>query len=277
MFYSILIEAALLATGICSVEGLTVNRILELVFPLQMEHYWFITAYVTLYILVPVLGAGVKYLSKAQHKWVIVGLLLVFSVPKTIIPIEIPIDRYGYDFGWFIGLFLIASYIRLHGICGFSRKRTAFAIYLAAVFGIWGISVVCAVLSRNGLPLVYMMDMVYCYNHLLVLVASIALFYVFKYIRIPRGTVSNIICKISSYTLGVYLLHENLSVRTQWQFWAGIESVRDGLGIFPHMFVTVIAVLIAGVMVDYVRECIFKAVIRIWKKIFAGKTAESKI
>jgi len=274
MFYSVGVPLVCLILGTGEVEQWGLYDWVNVLFPVQMEHYWFVTAYIILYILMPVLSAGVKHLSKTQHEWVIAGLLLVFSIPKTIIPIYIPIDRYGYDFGWFICLFLIAAYIRLYGIPVFNRKRTSFAIYLAAVFGIWGISIVCAILSRKGLPLTYMMDMTYCYNHLLVLVASVALFYVFKYVKVPQGMVSNILCKISFYTLGVYLLHENLAVRTKWQFWAGIESVRDGFRIFPHMFITVIAVFIAGVVVDYVRECIFKTVTQVWKTIFAGKIAE---
>ena len=276
IFYSAGVPMVCLLLGIEEVKQWGLYDWVNVLIPVQMEHYWFITAYVVLYLFVPVLSAGVKHLSKTQHEWLIAGLLLVFSVPKTIIPIYIPTDRYGYDFGWFLCLFLIAAYIRLYGISVFDRKRISFVIYLGAILGIWGISIVCALLSRKGLPLTYMMDMTYCYNHLLVLAASVALFYTFKYIRISQGTVSNIICKISSYTLGVYLLHENLAVRTRWQFWAGIENVRDGFGIFPHMLVTVIAVFAAGVVVDYVRDCIFKAVIQMWKRIFAGKAAEHK-
>ena len=103
-----------------------------------------------------------------------------------------------------------------------------------------------------------------------------ALFYVFRYVKIPQGKVSNFICKISSYSLGVYLLHENLAVRTQWQFWMGIEQVKSGFGIIPHMLLTVFAVFAAGVMVDFVRECIFKVVQRVWKHVFAGRIAGAK-
>ena len=98
--------------------------------------------------------------------------------------------------------------------------------------------------------------------------------YVFRYIRIPEGRISTLICKVSPYTLGVYLLHENLAIRTRWQLWAGIEKVRDSFWIFPHMIVTVAAVFIAGVMIDFVRDCIFKFFIRTWKQAFAGKTAK---
>lgn len=276
IFYSLGVPVVCLCLGIGEVEQWGLYDWVNVLFPVQMEHYWFVTAYVILYIMVPVLSEGVKKLSKKQHGWLIIGLLLIFSLPKTVLPILIPIDRYGYDFGWFICLFLIAAYIRLHGISIFERKINSFGIYFASVMGIWGISMVCAILSRKGLPLTYMMDMTYCYNHILVLIAAVGLFYGFKYLRIPEGMISKIICKVSPYTLGVYLLHENLAVRTRWQFWAGVEKVRGEFGIFPYMIVTVIAVFVAGIMVDYVRHCIFEVVIRVWKSIFAGKIAESK-
>lgn len=276
LFYSIGVPVVCLCLGMGDVEQWGMYDWINVFLPVQMEHYWFITAYVVLYLLIPVLNAGVKHMTKKQHQLVIAGLLLVFSIPKTIIPIYIPIDRYGYDFGWFICLFMIAAYIRMYGLMFFDRKTKSLAVYFIAVFGIWGISVVCGVLSRKGLPLAYMMDMAYCYNHLLVLIASVALFYVFRFIQVPQGKVSDIICKISSYTLGVYLLHENLAVRTKWQFWAGIENVRNEFEIIPHMIITVLGVFVAGVVVDFARESIFKFVKRIWKKVFAGRIAKAR-
>ena len=271
LFYSIGVPLVCLALGIGEVPQWGLYDWINVIFPVQMEHYWFITAYMILYLVIPVLSTGVKHMTQKQHQMVIIGLLMIFSLPKTVLPILIPTDRYGYDFGWFLCLFMIASYIRLYGISFFNNKRKSFVVYFAAVAGIWTISLLCGVFSRKGLPLEYMMDMCYCYNHILVLIASVALFYAFSYIRIPQGKVSDIICKISSYTLGVYLLHENLAVRTQWQYWAGIEKVRDGFGIFLHMMITVIIVFAAGIMVDFFRECVFKFVQRSWKHVFGKK------
>lgn len=274
LFYSIGVPAVCFFLGMDEIKQWGLYDWINVLFPIQMEHYWFMTAYMVMYLFVPMLSRGVKHLTKKQHELLITGLLLIFSIPKTIIPIYIPTDKYGYDFGWFMCLFMIASYIRLYGISFFNHKNKAAAVYIGSVLGVWGISVVCGTLSRKGLPLVYMMDMAYCYNHLLVLIASIALFYAFKFVEIPQGRVYGIICKISPYTLGVYLLHENLAVRTKWQFWAGIEQVRNGIEIVPHMIITVLAVFLAGIIVDFVRDCIFKAVIKIGKGVFAKRIAK---
>lgn len=278
MFYSLGVPVVCLALGLGEVKQWGLYDWINVLFPVQMEHYWFITAYVVLYLFVPALSAGVKKITKKQHQLMIAGLLLVFSIPKSILPIGIPTDRFGYDFGWFLCLFMIASYIRRYNIPFFCNKRRGFAVYILAVMGIWGISFLCAVLSRKGLPLTYAMEMPYCYNHILVMVASVALFFVFRYIQIPQGRLSNVICKISSYSLGVYLLHENLAVRTEWQLWMGIEQVRGGFGIFPHMLLAVFTVFVVGIMVDFVRDCIFKVVQRSCKRAFERRvtTIEKK-
>ena len=274
LVYSVGVPVVCLLLGMEEIREWGIYDWINVIFPVQMEHYWFITAYVVMYLLVPVLSAGVKHMNQKQHLWVIVGLLCVFSLPKSILPIYIPTDRYGYDFGWFVCLFLIAAYLRLYGISWLNQKRKAFAIYAIGILGIWCISVVCGFLARKGMPLAYMMDMAYCYNHLLVLIASVALFMGFLQVEMSSGKLTNIIHRVAPYTLGVYLLHENLALRTKWQFWAGVEAVRDTWSVMPHMIFTAIAVFIAGVMVDVVRACLFKSIEKTYKKLFASKTAK---
>lgn len=267
MFYSVGVPVVCFALGIGDVSNWGIYDWMNVIFPIQMEHYWFVTAYVVLYLFVPLLSAGVKHITKKQHQLVIAGLLLYFSIPKTILPILIPTDRYGYDFGWFLCLFMIAAYIRLYGISFFCSKRKAVISYFSVTAIVWAGSLGCGILSRKGLPLAYMMDMFYCYNHILVLIASVALFYLFKYLQISSRKTASIICKISPYVFGVYLLHENLAVRNLWQFWLGIERVQGNITLFVHMIFAVTLVFVTGILVDFVRDCIFKVVTRTGKKI----------
>ena len=271
MFYSIGVPLVCLALGIGDVPNWGLYDWINVIFPVQMEHYWFVTAYMVLYLFVPVLSAGVKCLTKKQHQLVIAGLLLFFSIPKTILPVLIPTDRYGYDFGWFMCLFMVAAYIRLHGISFFSNKRKAVLVYFVTIAAIWAGSVACGILSRKGLPLAYMMDMFYCYNHIFVLTAAVALFYGFKYLQIQNGRIASVICKVSPYVFGVYLLHENLAVRNLWHLWPGLESVQGKMSLFAHMIMVVTVIFIAGVIIEFTRNCIYKFAVRMWKKIFTKK------
>ena len=53
LFYSLLIPVVLVALGILNVQDITIYQLLHYIFPTQMEHYWFITAYVIMYLLSP--------------------------------------------------------------------------------------------------------------------------------------------------------------------------------------------------------------------------------
>lgn len=259
--YSIGVPMLCLVLGVGNVAQWSIYDWAIAVFPLQMEHYWFATAYMILYLLTPVLAAAVKKMEEKQLRITIILLLLFFSVAKSVIPILIPTDRYGYDFGWFICLFLIASYIRLYGISFLDNRRKAWVVYGIFVFVIWGYSSGLGWLVRTkGLPLSYACDMVHCYNHILVLAASVALFCGVIYLRIPRGAFSKIVCAVAPYTFGVYLLHENIAIRLLWQEWFGIEKVRGSFRYFPHMIVTVLLVFVAGVLVDYIRHICFQKI-----------------
>ena len=271
MFYSVGVPLVCLVLGIGDVPNWGFYDWINVIFPIQMEHYWFVTAYMVLYLFIPVLSAGVKHITRKQHQLVIAGLLLYFSIPKTILPVLIPTDRYGYDFGWFMCLFMIAAYIRLYGIAFFNSKKRAVVIYLMVIAVVWAGSLVCGILSQKGLPLAYMMDMFYCYNHILVLAASVALFYAFEYMQITNIKTAGVICKVSPYVFGVYLLHENLAVRNLWQFWLGIQQVQGSMRLFVHMIFAVTMVFITGIFVDFIRDGIFKVVTRIGKNVFQKK------
>ena len=110
-------------------------------------------------------------------------------------------------------------------------------------------------------PFTYAMGMPYCYNHILVLLASVALFYMFRYIKIPRGKVSDIICKIASYSLGVYLLHEQIEVRYLWPSWIGASPEGNVVLMVCRCILSVLFVYAVGTSVDAVRAYIF-AIIR---------------
>jgi len=259
--YSIGVPLVCLCLGVGNVAQWSVYDWGVAIFPLQMEHYWFATAYIVLYLLVPILSVAVQKMEKKQLQVTIGVLVLFFSVGKSIIPILIPTDRYGYDFGWFICLFLIAAYIRLYGIQFLNNTRKALIIYLILVVTIFAYSAGLGWLTRSyDLPLSYAMDMVHCYNHILVLGASVALFCGIRYFRIPKGNFSKIVCAVAPYTFGVYLLHENIAIRQLWQSWFGVESVKGSFMFLPHMLITVLVVFVISIIVDYVRSIVFQVV-----------------
>lgn len=262
LFYSVLVEAVLIATGLVEKEVLEINRILEIIFPLQMEHYWFMTAYIIMYLFSPLLSVAVQHMEQKQLRNTILLLLLFFSVSKSVLPVKLMIDQKGYDGIWFICVFLVAAYIRLYGIPFFEKgKGRGWLCYFAGTAGIMvaTLAVRCIYLKTGSLN--HFIGAPFHYNHICNLLAAVGLFYGFLKLEISSDRrLGKGICAIAPYTLGVYLLHEQIDMRNLWTAWLGAS--RDG-NVFLFIGRALLAVLVvfcAGVLTDMVRKACFQLV-----------------
>ena len=272
LFYSLLIPLVMIMIGALKPADIGHYDILGWLLPIGTEEYWFMTAYIFMYILAPLLAAGVHKIERAQLKTLIIIFLVFESLEKTIIPVKFATDHAGYDFGWFICLFLIASYIRLYGFHFLENKRNAAFVYILSSVGILAISLAASVLASKGIScLGVYCDMPYNYNYLLCLTASLGLFYLFKDMTIKEGAWADIIRALAPYTLGVYLLHEHPLVHMQWPAWLRVFIFKGRLAFIPYMILCVFTVYALGTFVDIIRSVIFRRV----SQCISGRTGGS--
>lgn len=258
LFYSLLIPSILMAVGILEPGQLTVYRLLQYLFPNQMIHYWFITAYVIMYLLSPVLAAGARQLSQKQLRNMIILLLLFFSVSKSLLPVQLETDNQGYDGLWFICVFLVAAYMRLYGIPFLQKGKRAVLCYLGSCVLIYGLTMgVRLVYLRTG-RLGNFIHTPYDYNHILNLFAAISLFYAFSNWKLSgEKFIGRAILRVAPYTLGVYLLHEHIELRTLWPHWMGATLECSPWALVLRAFGSVVLVFAVGILVDMVRGFLF--------------------
>ena len=259
LFYSLLIPVFLLAAGTVSASQLGVYDWFGFLFPLVTEHYWFATAYLLMYLFAPFLAAGIDKMGRKELQTVLALLLAFFSLEKTILPLPLVTDRYGYDFGWFMCLFAVAGYIRKYGIRWLEKQSHAAAGYAVSCLGIWVLALFSNAFGLGGREVfTYYADLLYTYNHLLCLAGAVSLFYVFKNLHLGEGRFAGAVRRLAPYTFGVYLLHEHILVRYEWMKWLGVEKVADSFLFLPHMVLCVLAVYAAGTAVDFVRAWVFE-------------------
>lgn len=266
LFYSIVVSVVLALIGVIKIAELGSYDFLTILLPIQMEQYWFATSYVFMVLFAPFVGAGIKQIKKKELEIIIISLLVIFSIGKTVLPIHFPIDNWGYDFGWFLCLVLIAGYIKTYGIPWFSSFRKSLITYVVSSFLIFIMGALVGIVTRKFGVFSYYGDMIYSYNYLLVLISAVALFYTFFYFHIKEGNWSKRIEKIAPLTFGVYLLHEHIGIRNSWTTWFGVEKVQGSFLFIPHMLVTVVLIFTIGIVVDYGRMKLFTYVIKVIKK-----------
>lgn len=269
LFYTILVEGIAIVAGLVELESITLNRVLELLFPFQMKHYWFMTAYVIMYLFSPILWAAVRQMEKKQLQNVIVLLLVFFSISKSVLPVELMVDQEGYDALWFICVYLVAAYIRLYGLPILEKsKLRGLLCYFVGCVGILGVTFfVRAIYLKTG-SLDHFIASAFHYNHILTLLAAVGLFYMFLNMKMPADKkVSQVICKVAPYSLGVYLLHEHLEIRYLWPEWLGADASGNIVLFIVRCVIAVLIVYVIGTLVDMVRKCMFTGLEKVLSKV----------
>lgn len=260
LFYSLFIPVLFLLLGVVSAGAFGVYDWIGFVFPFGTEHYWFATAYLAMYLFAPFLTAGLDKMKKRDLQILLTVLLAFFSLEKTILPLRLATDRYGYDFGWFLCLLVLAGYIRIYGIPWLEKQSHAVGAYVLSCLLIWLLALFSNTMGANREAFVYYADMPYTYNHLLCLAGAVSLFYVFKNLRIKEGWLARMVRRFAPYTFGVYLLHEHILVRYEWMKWLGADLVTGRFLFVPHMIGCVALVYAAGTAVDAIRAWLFQKV-----------------
>ena len=268
LFYSGLIPVILILTGALSPDELTLYDIWQSIFPIQMKQYWFMSAYVVMFLFTPVLNAAVHAMKKEQLRGVIALLLLIESLGKTLIPARLALDGEGYDALWFMTVYLIAAYIRLYGIPFLEEKKKAALCYVLCCLGIYGLLMLIRGLYLATGRFEDFIKSPTGYNHLLTIGAAAALFYVFRNWEFGKkeSVPAAAVCKAAPYSLGVYLLHEQIHVRFEWPFLLGADRCTSVGSLLVHWAAAIVTVMVCGLFADYIRSLLFRGA----GKIFAG-------
>lgn len=251
-FYSVAVGGIAAAAGV--VRGVTVDThyFLTLLFPVGMRHYWFMTAYVFLYLFMPLVGFAVQNMTKEQLRLTMVSLLLVFCVSKSVMPVRLEMDGQGYDCIWYLCVFVAAAYMRRFGFSFLKKKGSGILLYAAGCLLIFGMTMALRQIWLRTGSLERMLTTAMAYNHVLTFAAAVGLFVAFCKISVG-GRAAAVINRIAPYTLGVYLLHENIGLRYTWQQWLRADRVDGIWSLLWHTAAAVLAVFVCGVAVDMLR------------------------
>lgn len=271
LFYSVLSFATAMAFGIETFQKWDTYHLLHVIFPVHMKLFWFMTCYICIYMLLPIISAGVKNIEKKQFGTVIICLLIFESVFKTVIPIRLEEDGFGYNNFWFLIVFLIGAYFKLYGFKHLTTAKRGVCLYFAgALLILLENTAIDFIVARFG-HLKEIEGVSTEYNHIFVLLSAIGIFAAFVHKKEMKEGLAKIVIALSPMALGVYLIHENLAFRYAWPTWFGLNRA---MGLNTTLFIllvfgAVICVYVAGTLVDFLRIKLFSVV----KKIFVKREA----
>ena len=158
------------------------------------EGYWFIMAYLGLYLLSPVLNAFVENATKRQFQVLLIGFYLFQCYYCWIMGMVNYFN--GYSITFFCGLYLTARYVRLYSIQ--FMERNAWKIYV-------GITLLLAVAGTVGIRFVGSPLKLLRYDSPLEIVACVCFLLGFLKIKLQSSVVNT----LAKSCFAVYIIHFN--------------------------------------------------------------------
>lgn len=108
LFYSVIIYGIMLSLGRAEFNWKSVQNVL-----LFVNSFWFVKAYLMLMILAPILNAFIEHTEEQQLRWTLVAFFVMQSLYGWLTSGASWFER-GYSVVSFVGLYLLARYVRLY-------------------------------------------------------------------------------------------------------------------------------------------------------------------
>jgi hypothetical protein len=262
IFYTFGTFVVLYALGIVGKSETDVFWMLNYFLPIHMDVFWFITSYVVLYTLLPIIAEGVHRITQKQLGTIVIILLIYECGFKSFLPFRMYIDNHGYSFLWYLIVFLIGSYLKLYGFKILNTPAKGLLFYFVSSFLILAEYAVITYIIRVYGHLEELAGLAYEYNNFFVITAAVGIFSAFVHFKEMKEAPGKVVCFLSPMALGVYLLQENQTLRYRWQSWFKLQGSLDGsLGmLLLKLLIAVVCMYLLGTAVDYLRILLFRFV-----------------
>lgn len=225
---------------------------IKTIFPILNNKYWFITTYIYLMLLTPVINIIISKLSKKELKNIITISIIICSL----IPSFYNVFNPANELIWFIIIYLIAAYIRMYNV----KINQKITLISSIVFYI-------LIILFNILEFKFQLQ-----TSIIVLLFSVSIF--LHFIN-KKEKHNKILSLIGSTAFGVYLIHDNEFVRSY--MWKEIFKCQEYYGtglLLVHSIITILIIYIVGTMIELIR---INTIEKLWIKVIEQINKYTKI
>ena len=249
LFFSLIIFIPFAIAGDTEINRLNIMSS----FLLYKNAYWFVWAYLVLYIMAPMLNAFVEKSDKLTLK----RFLLLFFIVQTIASIFTTVGFYnaGYDPLSFIGLYLLARYFKLY-------KENSGKYFYLFIFALCALvnTLVSFLTTFTGINYETIINICWSYINPLNIIGALCLLLFFTKLDFKSKAVNY----VATSCFAVYLLHMHFCISDYYLNTAKELYERfSGITYFATIIVLFVAVFIASIILDRIRIVCFNY---LWNK-----------
>ncbi len=220
----------------CPEKVLNVKAVIKGLFPPIADRYWYITNFIPIMLLRPLLNKMLLALSEKQHKALCIIGLIVFSALPTLARKDFYVINKGYSFVWLLCMYALGAYLKRSRIdtLQVAKKYSAIAFLLMSIFLLFGNIFAEFLMGKNYRYFV-------AYNSPVIVLMSISLFLLFKNLQAEKC--GRLLVPLASVAFDVYIIHCHIFIYDYI-----IEDLFVGISAIPVYFI-IPAILLAAVLI----------------------------
>ena len=229
-----------------------IYKIKFFIFPITYYLYWFITIYFVMYIILYFFNIQLYNIERKRYLKFIIILVIFWSILSSF-----PNTNLGYsNILWFILLYLIGGYIKLY-----VNKIKNKYLYLFAGMIFYLIIFIRTITNHSVLEAdKYVITHYIEMNDFFILLVSIFLLLFFSNLNIKYNKYINI---ISSTTLGIYLIHDNPSMRTfLWTNYFKLFEITGSKYLILSSIKIIFTIFFICMIIDLIRKFIVEVLLK---------------
>ena len=222
------------------------------------HEFWFIKAYLGLFILSPVLNAFVNTVSEKVLRYVLIAFFTFQTIYGWVTP-GAWFLHYGYSITSFAGLYLLARYVKLYmierplevkwgGKINNNRRVVYFLVFC-------GLTLFNAIIYIIGYYLPYiglhLRTMAFAISSPLVILQSLSLLLFFSKLEIKHSPIINF---VAASSFSVFILQSSQDATLYSHIINHIYSNFEGLICLAFIFSVIVAYFVVGVFIDQIRK-----------------------
>lgn len=190
-------------------QTINLRTILNVLFPISNhERLWFVNCYVILFFMSPILNRAIDYFSKTQYRNILIGLSFI-NIYFGYFWHSQYFNINGYNSSQFVYLYLIGGYISKYVEENTIKGNKRFYVLVYCLMSLlWG--GITILIHYVELPF-WQVD---AYNNPILLLSSIAFFFIFLCFRYKNEFIN----KIAGSVLAVYLVQDCYGFGTDWLY-----------------------------------------------------------
>ena len=239
------------------------EEIKNIVLTIGTKQYWYFNMYTLLFILMPILNAGVMKLGKKKMRVMVFVIFILASVYKTLMDKDLFVLSGGYSAIWLIIMYLIGATARLYHDDGFKPNIPLCAVGYVLCTGITAgfrflFDHLYELHPENEL-FKEGNDILISYTGPFVVIGCVCLLFIFMQIKLKTKVGKKITLIFSSATFGIYIFHVHNGVWDQYLKNRFYKFAYEPTGkMVLHIFITLIALYLFFAAFELARIYLFK-------------------